>query len=297
VSDGTCTAPDCGRPRHGRQAYCKMHYSRWHRNGHTERVLEYRVTCEIDGCDKPHTSRGMCPMHYRRWRVNGDANIVQKVRGQGACYAEGCSTQAASLGLCDRHYRRMRKYGSTELPEAGKPECMADGCTSDAYARGACTKHYRRLITHGPEGLTRGDPRACTLDGCDRPFYAFDLCRQHWSDGYRARNRERIAQYSALRREQAATGMSRVEVAEALEYRILIAGNPCVYCGAPADTVDHIDAVHLGGTDRWGNLAPACQSCNSSKKIKTPLEFMLWRLARGEGAGNGGSARQPAGAA
>lgn len=28
--------------------------------------------CDIEGCDKPHYSRGWCMAHYGRWRRNGD---------------------------------------------------------------------------------------------------------------------------------------------------------------------------------------------------------------------------------
>lgn len=296
MGNATCGVPDCERRRHGRQQYCKLHYSRWVRNGHTDRVAVYRSVCGIEGCGKPHLSRGMCPMHYRRWKFNGDPNVVQKVRDQGVCYADACLLKSESLGLCGLHYRRMRAHGSTDLPPREVAPCSVDTCSTAAVSRGLCNKHYRRLRAHGPDGLTKGDPRVCGREDCDAPFYAQELCRQHWSDGYRARNRARIALHSSRRRERSGSGMTEQEITAALEYRLLIAGNPCAYCGSPSDTVDHIEAVHVGGTDRWMNLAAACQSCNSSKKTKSPLEFMLWRLSRSEGARHVDSARRPAGA-
>ncbi len=39
----------------------------------------------------------------------------------------------------------------------------------------------------------------------------------------------------------------------------------CRYCGAPADTVDHVDPVANGGTDDDTNLAAACEPCNRAK--------------------------------
>lgn len=295
MDNATCGVPECERARHYRQPYCKTHYSRWKRTGQTGRLLIVRTTCEIDDCGRPHLSRGMCSMHYGRWKNNGDPRVVQKVIGQGECYAPECTRQAVSYGLCDRHYRRMRMYGSTELPQRQRPACWAKGCDTPAVSRGLCNKHYRRVMAHGPEGLTQGDPQTCEQPGCGVKHYARGLCRQHYDDDYRANNRAVFAQRQALRRERVAKGMSQAEIAEALEYRRLIAADPCIYCGGPAGTVDHIDAVATGGTDRWTNLAAACHSCNSSKKTKTPLEFMLWRLAR-EGAGHGRSARQPSGA-
>jgi 5-methylcytosine-specific restriction endonuclease McrA len=40
-------------------------------------------------------------------------------------------------------------------------------------------------------------------------------------------------------------------------------GQPCVYCGRPADTADHLVPVALDGSD--GPLVPACRRCNCKK--------------------------------
>jgi 5-methylcytosine-specific restriction endonuclease McrA len=49
-----------------------------------------------------------------------------------------------------------------------------------------------------------------------------------------------------------------------------VTGQPptCVYCGAPATTVDHVVAVANGGTHELSNLVPACSPCNSSKAAR-----------------------------
>ncbi|MEU4005616.1 HNH endonuclease signature motif containing protein [Streptomyces albidoflavus] len=60
------------------------------------------------------------------------------------------------------------------------------------------------------------------------------------------------------------------------EYRQLIAGDPCVYCGGVSGTVDHVTPVRRGGTDRADNLAPACQSCNSVKGTRSLLAALLY---------------------
>jgi len=43
-------------------------------------------------------------------------------------------------------------------------------------------------------------------------------------------------------------------------------GNICHYCGAFANTVDHVRAKNRGGTDGLGNLVAACTRCNCSKQ-------------------------------
>lgn len=46
----------------------------------------------------------------------------------------------------------------------------------------------------------------------------------------------------------------------------------CVYCGGPADTVDHVLPRCRGGGDTWFNLVAACQACNGIKGDRTPAE-------------------------
>jgi hypothetical protein len=52
--------------------------------------------------------------------------------------------------------------------------------------------------------------------------------------------------------------------------------DPCAYCGDVANSIDHIEPRVAGGTDDYGNLTAACQSCNSSKR-DVPLLFFLLR--------------------
>jgi len=49
----------------------------------------------------------------------------------------------------------------------------------------------------------------------------------------------------------------------------------CAYCGAPATTWDHIKPVSQGGETTPGNIVPACQSCNSSKKDKNVWAWIM----------------------
>jgi hypothetical protein len=45
-------------------------------------------------------------------------------------------------------------------------------------------------------------------------------------------------------------------------------GLPCVVCGKPSDTVDHIIPLSKGGTNDPANLQPMCRRCNSKKSAK-----------------------------
>lgn len=57
----------------------------------------------------------------------------------------------------------------------------------------------------------------------------------------------------------------------------------CHYCGKkfkPADlTMDHVVPVARGGHSSKGNVVPACRKCNQEKKLTTPVEDALKKLA------------------
>lgn len=53
----------------------------------------------------------------------------------------------------------------------------------------------------------------------------------------------------------------------------------CQYCGARADSIDHVLPRSRGGLDVWDNLAAACRPCNARKRDRTPDEAGM-RLLR-----------------
>jgi len=58
----------------------------------------------------------------------------------------------------------------------------------------------------------------------------------------------------------------------------------CHYCGKQVGpgslTMDHVVPVARGGTSTKGNVVPACEACNKSKKYLTPAEQILAALER-----------------
>ena len=53
----------------------------------------------------------------------------------------------------------------------------------------------------------------------------------------------------------------------------------CQYCGARADSIDHVVPRSRGGSHVWENLAAACRPCNMRKRDRTPDEAGM-RLLR-----------------
>jgi len=50
----------------------------------------------------------------------------------------------------------------------------------------------------------------------------------------------------------------------------------CIYCGCPADTIDHLIPLSRGGSSRPENLANACRGCNQEKGNMTDKEYKTW---------------------
>lgn len=92
--------------------------------------------------------------------------------------------------------------------------------------------------------------------------------------------RKRIWQKANPEKVRAQTERRRIRKLENSEYLITdkelikLYHSPCLYCGSVKRiTLDHIIPISRGGTHGIGNIAPACLSCNSSKREKTIMEW------------------------
>jgi len=56
-------------------------------------------------------------------------------------------------------------------------------------------------------------------------------------------------------------------------------GHRCAYCGAFADTIDHVHPRSRGGGTTWSNLVACCRRCNHLKADRL-LEEIGWILHR-----------------
>jgi 5-methylcytosine-specific restriction endonuclease McrA len=61
----------------------------------------------------------------------------------------------------------------------------------------------------------------------------------------------------------------------------ILRNDPCAYCGAPTEHLDHIVPVAEGGEQRWTNLTAACARCNRAKHADSLLMFLLKARLRG----------------
>lgn len=61
----------------------------------------------------------------------------------------------------------------------------------------------------------------------------------------------------------------------AIAYADILRHDPCAYCGAATEDIDHIDAAANGGANVAGNLTAACRDCNRRKSTAPLLTFLL----------------------
>lgn len=57
----------------------------------------------------------------------------------------------------------------------------------------------------------------------------------------------------------------------------LCRNDPCAYCGAQSNAIDHIVPRSKGGSNEWDNLTASCSTCNSKKNASTMLLFLARR--------------------
>lgn len=88
------------------------------------------------------------------------------------------------------------------------------------------------------------------------------------------KNWEKYQNVSGMEKVREQARMRMRDYRERKKLGITSVGSNCVYCGKPANTVDHIIPKSKGGQDTDWNLVPSCKSCNSSKKDKSLAEFL-----------------------
>lgn len=102
----------------------------------------------------------------------------------------------------------------------------------------------------------------------------FRLKNPHYKKDYRHRNREKD---NAHARDRARSLRNSGFVVLGSDYEKMLR-QPCIYCGAKSEHIDHIVPLSRGGRHSIGNLAPACAKCNLTKSRRFITE---WKKVRG----------------
>ena len=91
---------------------CRTHYERKRTNqplGAPIREVGVFEVCSVEGCGKPHSSKGYCSTHYARLTRTGTLADPSS-KAPKVCGVAGCDKPHLSKGLCDGHYQRKRIY-------------------------------------------------------------------------------------------------------------------------------------------------------------------------------------------
>lgn len=115
--------------------------------------------CSIEGCNRPHKSRGYCATHYAQLRRGIPVTKTIKSRDMQkpeCCSVDGCNEPVKAKGLCKTHYQRLLRHGHVKDRPRIKPFeiCEMPGCTNHAYANGLCHPHYLKKRSWADFGLT-----------------------------------------------------------------------------------------------------------------------------------------------
>lgn len=113
-------------------------------------------TCDVSGCELPHSARGYCVAHYRQWYTHGDPLIRRNHSPYPAgaiCAVPGCGRgNPLSRGMCGLHYTRWLKTGD---PGEAAPRVMPRGQSRprkrDGYimvAQGSPSRGGRLIAQH-----------------------------------------------------------------------------------------------------------------------------------------------------
>lgn len=85
---------------------------------------------------------------------------------------------------------------------------------------------------------------------------------------YYRKNKTRVLSWAHSRGNR--VRMDHAGVVDKFQYH----GNACIYCGSSENLeIEHRIPVSRGGTNMLANLAPACRSCNASKRDMTETEY------------------------
>jgi 5-methylcytosine-specific restriction endonuclease McrA len=286
MSKATCAVEDCERP-HRARGVCSAHWQEWRKSGAPSTGFEHLVaarrtrsgggTCSIEGCPREiwNLTHGWCQRHYDTWYRHGDPRGGHLPRRP--CGSRDCSEPTTTFGLCAKHHlsdpvspghrRCSNCLAHKRLDEFSPNPGYKDGI--DGQCRPCVRAETNRRRRANPDAARRASQKY----------------RERYPDrtaaamaAWRKKNPDRVREGSARRRVRRAA--NDVRLVTERDWRRLCARlkHRCAYCGSAGPlTQDHIVPVSRGGRHAIGNLLPACQPCNTSKRARLLVEWRFWQ--------------------
>lgn len=284
MADRSCILDGCegvtGVPGTAREM-CSRHYQKWQKYGDplAERQLKPTV-CAIEGCGLKRFSRDWCSKHYTNWRRFGDP--LHRLRGEVRDGKRICAE--CQRDLPEQEFR-LRKHASS----GRSPYCCQ--CVRERQAA-------RRVIK--PDPLVPRVETSCGL--CGQTFlgngrnrsYCSSFCAAEWkrlddltrpvdieqhraaSERWRKANPDKSwaksKAYSARKQTATVEKVDRVVVFERDNWMCHICGDAIdrsvVWPDLFSATIDHVEALSIGGAHSYDNCRAAHLLCNIRKGAK-----------------------------
>lgn len=280
----SCAADGCERTLQAdnRGGYCPGHIHL------SERSREYReryyARLRQENSERPDT-REVCSVGECENRLRSDNTIGRCGEHYylpldlAECEVDSCEnrlTTVNALGRCTEH---RGEYWALDAPR-----CAAKGCRRTLNADNAigyCREH--RYLSPARQEYNREYYRETQAT---RLEYA-RLYREVYTEEHRETSRRWARENPALRsaarmrrRMRAREGLTDLDLLMSLARCMEMTGEPCFYCGAPSEEVEHFFPLCKGGTDAWQNILPSCMPCNhgtGGKHDTCGTAFMLRR--------------------
>lgn len=267
------------------------------------------MSCLAEGCDDPQYVKGYCIRHDARIKTYGSLD-------GGKWEFSDVIRQGRGLSAEERFWQRVDCDGPlpVERPELGPCWLWRLSHNSAGYGQTFLFADIGMGVHRVAWRLSGYVLRPgmeldhlCRNPGCLRPTHLEQVTKlenmlrgngwsgrnfrkTHCSNGHRftaettvvngrGHRRCRRCANDKVARLAAERALSREDRAVARAYRQAIANDPCRYCGAPGEEVEHFFPISKGGCAAWFNLDRACRRCNRSKAVRCGTWFALKRGA------------------
>lgn len=195
---------------------------------------------------------------------------------------------AKRIGISYEEYMEKKSNGLKWCSTCKRFVPISEFCKDSSRTDGLSTKCYqcRRADNKLPNRIDRRIRREMSEKGllycikCEKflpkeVMTKNGVCKEHANEAARIRYREseavRMAAYQRNYSRKKNLNSIPKWYMEQLHEDF---GGKCAYCGETATTIDHITPVSKGGNSVPGNVVPACQSCNSSKRNKDLFSWL-----------------------